>query len=87
MINFPRFAWGHFPLSENLSLLGFSNQQELVAEARFWGAFGFYSIVTLAYLAAGLNGGFLTFLILVFMIPAWISFCLCNKAFGHESLR
>nr|GMD97162.1 endoplasmic reticulum metallopeptidase 1 isoform X1 [Ipomoea batatas] len=83
----PRFAWGHFPLSQNLSLLGLSNQQELVTEARFWGAFGFYSIVTLAYLAAGLNGGFLTFLILVFMIPAWISFCLCNKAFGHESLR
>nr|GMD41282.1 endoplasmic reticulum metallopeptidase 1 isoform X1 [Ipomoea batatas] len=82
----PRFAWGHFPLSQNLSLLGLSNQ-ELVTEARFWGAFGFYSIVTLAYLAAGLNGGFLTFLILVFMIPAWISFCLCNKAFGHESLR
>nr|GMD54296.1 endoplasmic reticulum metallopeptidase 1 isoform X1 [Ipomoea batatas] len=39
MINFPRFAWGHFPLYENLSLLGFSNQQELVAEARFWGGF------------------------------------------------
>ncbi|XP_019150351.1 PREDICTED: endoplasmic reticulum metallopeptidase 1 isoform X1 [Ipomoea nil] len=83
----PRFAWGHFPLSQNLSLLGLSNQQELVTEARFWGAFGFYSIVTLAYLAAGLNGGFLTFLILVFMILAWISFCLCNKDFGHESLR
>nr|GMD95319.1 endoplasmic reticulum metallopeptidase 1 isoform X1 [Ipomoea batatas] len=51
-----------------------------------FGGLGFYSIVTLAYLAAGLNGGFLTFLILVFMIPASISFCLCNKAFGHESL-
>nr|GMC47902.1 endoplasmic reticulum metallopeptidase 1 [Ipomoea batatas] len=74
--------------ADTSAVVQFFIQQELVAEARFWGAFGFYSIVTLvcdAYLAAGLNGGFLTFLILVFMIPAWISFCLCNKAFGHES--
>ncbi|CAH9132068.1 unnamed protein product [Cuscuta epithymum] len=81
----PQFVWRGFPSSRNI-YPRLSNQ-ELVTEARFWGAFGFYSVVTLAYLVAGLNGGFFTYLILVFMIPAWISFCLCSKTFGHESLR
>lgn len=39
------------------------------------------------YLIAGLNGGFLTFLLAVFMLPAWMSFRLSAKSFGHISLR
>lgn len=40
-----------------------------------------------AYLVAGLSGGFLTFFLSVFMVPAWISFCLLTKCFGHRSLK
>ncbi|KAG5521849.1 hypothetical protein RHGRI_034169 [Rhododendron griersonianum] len=40
-----------------------------------------------AYLVAGLSGGFLTFSVSVFMLPAWICFCLSLKSFGRQSLR
>ncbi|XLS90101.1 hypothetical protein HN51_066109, partial [Arachis hypogaea] len=49
----------------------FDNLQALCDEARFWGAFGFYAVLTLVYLVAGLTRGFLTFLISAFMLPAW----------------
>ncbi|XP_010556155.1 PREDICTED: endoplasmic reticulum metallopeptidase 1 isoform X2 [Tarenaya hassleriana] len=56
-------------------------------EARFWGAFGFYAILTLAYILAGLSGGFLTFFNCVCMLFAWICLCLSDKSYGRESLR
>ncbi|GFP88377.1 endoplasmic reticulum metallopeptidase 1 [Phtheirospermum japonicum] len=62
-------------------------KEEMIDEARFWGAFGFYSLLTLAYLLFGLSGGFVTFLVSAFMLPAWISFRLSTKFFGHQSLR
>ncbi|CAI9093219.1 OLC1v1028664C2 [Oldenlandia corymbosa var. corymbosa] len=82
----PRFFWREFPLSQNASRVK-TSKEELAGEARFWGAFGLYSFMTLGYLTAGLNGGFVTFLLAVFMLPAWMSFCLSAKSFGHESLR
>ncbi|KAL3501024.1 hypothetical protein ACH5RR_035473 [Cinchona calisaya] len=82
----PRFFWRNFPLSQNDSVVN-SPKEELADEARFWGAFGIYSFMTLGYLIAGLNGGFVTFLLAVCMLPAWISFRLSMKFFGHESLR
>ncbi|KAE9454237.1 hypothetical protein C3L33_13862, partial [Rhododendron williamsianum] len=82
----PRIVLRSFPLSQDVSALK-SSEEELAGEARFWGAFGFYSLVTLAYLVAGLSGGFLTFSVSVFMLPAWICFCLSLKSFGRQSLR
>ncbi|GFS33846.1 Zn-dependent exopeptidases superfamily protein [Actinidia rufa] len=82
----PRIVWRCFPLSQDASVLK-SSKEELAGEARFWGAFGFYALFTLAYLVAGLSGGFLTFSLSVFMLPAWICFCLSLKPLGHQSLR
>ncbi|PIN05600.1 Aminopeptidases of the M20 family [Handroanthus impetiginosus] len=82
----PRILWRQFPLSQDLSALRLS-REELIDEARFWGAFGFYSLLTLAYLASGLSGGFVTFLVSAFMLPAWKSFHLSTKIFGNPSLR
>ncbi|KAK4423941.1 60S ribosomal protein L17-2 [Sesamum alatum] len=82
----PRVLWKQFPLSQDVSALALS-REELLDEARFWGAFGFYSFLTLAYLVSGLGGGFVTFLASFFMLPSWISFRLSVKFFGHQSLR
>ncbi|XP_060189203.1 uncharacterized protein LOC132618157 isoform X2 [Lycium barbarum] len=82
----PRMLWKSFPLSQDDSVLKLS-KEELVFEARFWGAFGFYSILTLAYLVAGLSGGFLTFVMSAFMLLAWISFRLSMKSFVVRSFR
>ncbi|KAI3452600.1 hypothetical protein Pfo_009264 [Paulownia fortunei] len=82
----PRILWREFPLSQDVLALALS-REELVDEARFWGAFGFYSLLTLAYLVSGLSGGFVTFLLSAFMLPAWISFRLSIRFFGHQSLR
>ncbi|KAI7996826.1 Endoplasmic reticulum metallopeptidase 1 [Camellia lanceoleosa] len=82
----PRIVWRCFPLSQDVSVLK-ASREELADEARFWGAFGFYAVLTAAYLVAGLSGGFLTFSSSVFMLPAWICFCLSLKSFGRQSLR
>ncbi|KAL8550695.1 hypothetical protein ACS0TY_009194 [Phlomoides rotata] len=82
----PRILWRQFPLSQDVSALGLS-REELVDEARFWGAFGFYTLLTLAYLISGLSGGFVTFLLSAFMLLAWIFYYLSTKYFGHQSLR
>ncbi|KAH6768992.1 Zn-dependent exopeptidases superfamily protein [Perilla frutescens var. frutescens] len=81
----PRILWMQFPLSQDVALA--LSREELVQEARFWGAFGFYTLLTLAYLISGLTGGFVTFLISAFMLPAWISYRLSVKTYGHQSLR
>ncbi|KAF6150060.1 hypothetical protein GIB67_002842 [Kingdonia uniflora] len=68
--------------------LRFQNEdQALSDEARFWGAFGLYASITLVYILAGLSGGFLTFILLLFMLPARICFCLLDKSSSHRSLK
>lgn len=82
----PRIVWKHFPHTQNIS--GLKIPKEVLSdEARFWGAFGLYAIITMIYLVAGLSGGFLTFLIVVFMFPAYMCLCLLNKFYGHRSAR
>ncbi|KAJ7957577.1 Endoplasmic reticulum metallopeptidase 1 [Quillaja saponaria] len=82
----PRIVWMCFPLSQDISVLK-TSKEELSDEARFWGAFGFYAVVTVAYVVAGLSGGFLSFLVCAFMLPAWLFFCLSVKYYGRQSLR
>ncbi|KAJ1401969.1 Peptidase M28 [Sesbania bispinosa] len=82
----PRIIWRYFPLSQDVSVVK-TSKEALSDEARFWGAFGFYAVLTLAYLVSGLSGGFVTFFVSVSMLPAWISFCLSVKSFGRQSLR
>ncbi|CAN1152416.1 Endoplasmic reticulum metallopeptidase 1 [Linum perenne] len=82
----PRAIWSSFPLSQVASNLS-KSKEALSDEARFWGAFGFYALITLAYLAAGLGGGFLTFYISASMLLAWIFFCLSAKFYGYQTLR
>ncbi|GAV66496.1 Peptidase_M28 domain-containing protein [Cephalotus follicularis] len=82
----PRIVWSRFPFSQDVSILK-TPKEALSDEARFWGAFGFYAIFTLAYLVAGLSGGFLTFFVSASMLLAWISFCLSVKSYGCQSLR
>ncbi|XP_021899641.1 endoplasmic reticulum metallopeptidase 1, partial [Carica papaya] len=78
----PRLVLSYFPPSKDVR----TSKEPLSEEVRFWGAFGFYALFTLAYLVAGLSGGFLTFLLSAFMLPAWISFRLSVRSFGHQSL-
>ncbi|XP_010314171.1 uncharacterized protein [Solanum lycopersicum] len=82
----PRMLWKSFPLTQDVSILKLS-KEELVSEARFWGAFGLYSILTMVYLVVGLSGGFLTFVMSAFMLLAWISFRLSMKSFIVGSFR
>uniref|UniRef100_A0A175YIT8 Peptidase M28 domain-containing protein n=2 Tax=Daucus carota subsp. sativus TaxID=79200 RepID=A0A175YIT8_DAUCS len=82
----PRFVWRSFPLCQDPSKVN-SSAEELAGEARFWGAFGQYALMTLGYLVAGLGGGFLYFFFSAFMLLAWFSFSLSIKSFGRHSLR
>lgn len=82
----PGYLLRSFPLSQNVSS-SHSSKEELADEAWFYGAFGLYSFVTLVYLVAGLSGGFLNFLLAVFMLPAWFFFRRSTRSFGRESLR
>ncbi|KAJ0256056.1 Zn-dependent exopeptidases superfamily protein [Hirschfeldia incana] len=60
---------------------------ETCDQARFWGAFGLYAFVTSAYFFAGLNGGFMTFVICISMLLGWVVFCLAVKSYGHYSIK
>ncbi|KAK9934393.1 hypothetical protein M0R45_021539 [Rubus argutus] len=82
----PRFFWSSFPLSQDASVVK-SLKEALSDEARFWGAFGLYATATVAYLYAGLSGGFLTFSLSASMLLGWISYCFSVKFFGRQSLR
>lgn len=82
----PSIAPGAFSLFQKNSSPKLS-REELVEEARFWGAFGLYSLLTLVYLLAGLGGGFLPLFCAISMIPAWILFRNSVKVFGPHSLR
>lgn len=82
----PRLVWRSFPLCQDPSQVK-STLEELAGEAKFWGAFGQYALMTLGYLVAELGGGFLYFFFCVFMLLAWFSFSLSIKSFGRHSLR
>ncbi|KAK8647546.1 hypothetical protein V6N13_121279 [Hibiscus sabdariffa] len=82
----PRTVFPGLPLSQNVSALKIS-KEALSEEAGFWGAFGFYASLTLAYLVAGLSGGFLNFFTSVSMLLGWIAFSLSIKFLGHHSVR
>ncbi|KAL5762411.1 hypothetical protein ACOSP7_018675 [Xanthoceras sorbifolium] len=82
----PRVVWSRFPLSQDATILK-TSKEDLSDEARFWGAFGYYALFTMAYLAAGLSGGFLTFILSAAMLPAWIFYRLSTKLYGHQSIR
>lgn len=82
----PRFVWRSFPLCQDPGRVK-SSIEELAGEARFWGAFGQYALMTMGYLVAGLGGGFLYFFFSAFMLLAWCSFSLSIKSFGRHSLR
>ncbi|KAL5537792.1 hypothetical protein UlMin_042232 [Ulmus minor] len=82
----PRIVWSCFPHSGDVSVLKIS-KEVLFDEASFWGAFGLYAILTAAYLVAGLSGGFLTFMLSVSMLLAWILFYWAVKSYGYPSVR
>ncbi|XP_022997062.1 endoplasmic reticulum metallopeptidase 1-like isoform X2 [Cucurbita maxima] len=82
----PRTFWSCFSLSQDISVFQ-ASREVLSDEARFWGAFGFFSSLTMAYLLAGLSGGFLTFFACISMLAAWLSFSLAAKHYGRRSLR
>ncbi|XP_043725141.1 endoplasmic reticulum metallopeptidase 1 isoform X2 [Telopea speciosissima] len=82
----PGIVWRRFSLSQKSSVLKIP-EEALYDEARFWGAFGLYAFIALAYLVAGLSGGFLSFFLSVLMLIAWIFFCLSTKFFGPQSLK
>lgn len=82
----PRVVWRSVPLTHGVSRLQ-ASKEGLSDDPRFWGVFGFYALLTLAYLVAGLSGGFLTFSLSVSMLAAWISFHFAVKLFDCQSLR
>ncbi|KAK4760488.1 hypothetical protein SAY87_005381 [Trapa incisa] len=82
----PTIIWSRFPLSQDTSASNIS-KEVLTDESRFWGAFGFYAILTLAYCVSGLSGGFLTFTLSASMLLAWILFCVIVKSSSRQSLR
>ncbi|GMI70834.1 hypothetical protein like AT1G67420 [Hibiscus trionum] len=81
----PRTLCHALPLSQDVSVLK-TTKEATSDEARFWGAFGFYASITLAYHVAGLTGGFLTFFTSTSMLVAWISFHLSVKFCSHQSV-
>ncbi|KAJ0544977.1 putative peptidase M28 [Helianthus annuus] len=83
---FPRFCWNFFPLSQSGYILK-SSKEEFAEEARYWGAFGLYACISMAYFSFGLSGGFLSLSLAAFMVPAWILYRLSVKYYGIESLR
>ncbi|KAK4597650.1 hypothetical protein RGQ29_015254 [Quercus rubra] len=82
----PRIVWSCFPLSQEVSDLK-TSREALSDEASFWGAFGYHAIFTLAYLVAGLSGGFLTFFLSASMLASWVSSRLAVKNYGCQLLR
>ncbi|KAJ0896006.1 putative peptidase M28 [Helianthus annuus] len=83
---FPRVCWNFFPLSQSGYILK-SSKEEFAEEARYWGAFGLYACISMAYFSFGLSGGFLSLSLAAFMVPAWILYRLSVKYYGIESLR
>uniref|UniRef100_A0A7N0VGJ7 Endoplasmic reticulum metallopeptidase 1 n=3 Tax=Kalanchoe fedtschenkoi TaxID=63787 RepID=A0A7N0VGJ7_KALFE len=82
----PRFFWKSFPTSQDIIALK-TSQEELCEEARFWGGFGYYALFTMAYILAGLSGGFLTFTMAASMLLAWFCFRVSARVSGLLSVR
>ncbi|GAB2297617.1 hypothetical protein Dimus_031709 [Dionaea muscipula] len=80
----PRFAWRCFPLSQGISAHK-PSKEDLATEVRFWGAFGYYSLLTWVFVLAGLGGGFLHFLVSSSLLVSWIFYRKVN-CFGDQSL-
>ncbi|TVT97634.1 hypothetical protein EJB05_57125, partial [Eragrostis curvula] len=59
----------------------------LSEQAHFWGAFGFYALVTMAYTLAGLSGGFLTLFICMSMLLGRSISSLTRKPLNQQSLK
>ncbi|KAL6639103.1 hypothetical protein ACP70R_022833 [Stipagrostis hirtigluma subsp. patula] len=57
----------------------------LSEQAHFWGAFGFYSVITMAYVLAGLSGGFLTFFISMSMLLGRFISGIMRKQWNKQS--
>ncbi|KAJ4748999.1 Endoplasmic reticulum metallopeptidase 1 [Rhynchospora pubera] len=56
-------------------------------ETYYWGAYGLYVVMTMVYAISGLSGGFLTYIMSLSMLLAWLCFSLCKRSFGPQSLR
>ncbi|CAM0905642.1 unnamed protein product [Alopecurus aequalis] len=59
----------------------------LSEQSQFWGAFGLYSLVTLAYMLAGLSGGFLTFFISMSLLFGRFISSINRKPLSQQSPR
>ncbi|KAL6871582.1 hypothetical protein ACP4OV_014411 [Aristida adscensionis] len=57
----------------------------LSEQAHFWGAFGFYSVITMTYVLAGLNGGFLTFFICMSMLVGRFISIITTKKWNQQT--
>ncbi|XP_062189440.1 uncharacterized protein LOC133892593 isoform X2 [Phragmites australis] len=57
----------------------------LSEQAYFWGAFGLYSLITMAYVLAGLSGGFLTFFISMSMLLGRFISSINRKQWNQQS--
>ncbi|MFS8013031.1 hypothetical protein Hanom_Chr14g01327971 [Helianthus anomalus] len=81
---FPRVCWNFFSsLSKWLhSQIIKRGLLKFVEEARYWGAFGLYACISMAYFSFGLSRGFLSLSLAAFMVPGWIVY-----SYGIESLR
>ncbi|CAO2829716.1 unnamed protein product [Amaranthus hypochondriacus] len=80
----PRYVSRCFRLFQDVSV------QKVLAEAQFdeagfFGAFGFYALLSMVYFLAGLGGGYLTFFVSVSMLLAWLSNQLLS--YRNHSLR
>ncbi|KAL0928506.1 hypothetical protein M5K25_000390 [Dendrobium thyrsiflorum] len=82
----PRAIWISLPVSQKATCEKLSNEV-LSDETFFWGAFGLYAFITLVYHQAGLEGGYLTFVMSSTMLFSWFFFRLTRKHFGHQSLK
>ncbi|ERN09980.1 hypothetical protein AMTR_s00013p00220950 [Amborella trichopoda] len=81
----PRIIWGNSPMLDGASLK--ESREDLLDGRHHWGAFGFYSSLSMVYLYAGLGGGFMTFFVSVCMILSWCFYGLFSYLFGQKSLR
>ncbi|KAI0530756.1 hypothetical protein KFK09_000304 [Dendrobium nobile] len=82
----PRTIWISLPVSQKATSEKLSNEV-LSDETFFWGAFGLYAFITLVYHQAGLEGGYLTFVMSSTMLISWFFFRVTRKHFGHQSLK
>ncbi|XP_057530899.1 uncharacterized protein LOC130809230 [Amaranthus tricolor] len=80
----PRYVWRCFRLFQDVSVQKVLTEAQF-DEAGFFGAFGFYALLTMVYFLAGLGGGYLTFFVSVSMLLAWLSTQLLS--YCNHSLR